>query len=41
MFRQEAVFIIPSFIIIAVKEKNKPIGNAEIEPYNAEKNVRF
>ena len=41
MFRQEVAFFMPSFIIIAVKEKNKPIGNAEIEPYNAEKILRF
>ena len=41
MLRQKVAFNIPSFIIIAVKEKNKPIGNAEIEPYNAEKILRF
>ena len=41
MFRQEVAFFIPSFIIIAVEKKIKPIGNAEIEPYNAEKILRF
>ena len=37
MFRQEVAFNVPSFIIIAVKEKHNPIGNSEIDPYNAER----